>query len=75
MTERSGIYTIADAQRARYAVEAQTEIERLRAQRDALLSALDDLINDCINFDNGCLTTVILKKACAVRDSVKERRQ
>ena len=41
-------------------------IDTLIAQRDAALNALNDLLNDCINFDDGNLTPVFQESASAL---------
>ena len=43
--------------------ELLAERDALKDQRDALQVTLNDLLTDCINFDDGNLTISIMKRA------------
>ena len=43
--------------------EAEAKITALEAENKALREALNDLLNDCINFDGGKLTDCIMTQA------------
>ncbi len=44
----------------------KAELAELKAQKEKLVNAFNDLLNDCINFDNGSLTDSVLKEASSV---------
>jgi hypothetical protein len=53
--------------------ELAIECSRLRALNTELIEALNDLLNDCINFDGGKLTEVFQIKASAVLAKAMEQ--